>query len=236
MTDIAYRLLAVIARLICLTLRVRRVQAGPVDALARAGTPHVIAFWHGAMIAGWFFHRPTKKRGRVSALVSLSKDGSILASVLEAWGFRLVRGSSHIGGKEALSMMTREILAGSTLCVTPDGPRGPRHVMKAGAVLAARRAGVPLVIAGLAVKHKKVLTRSWDRFEIPMPFSEVCIWYDDPIIVPPMEPSSGGPSDETKARAGELDRASMTAFIATVESRLNQAHRNAHERLGIDIM
>jgi lysophospholipid acyltransferase (LPLAT)-like uncharacterized protein len=227
MTSLAYRLLALIARMVCLTLRIRRVNAAPVDELRRRRDNCVIAFWHGSMIPGWFFHRPGTHE-RAAALVSLSKDGAILASVLEQWGFRLIRGSSHIGGKDALHMMVAEVERGSTLCLTPDGPRGPRHVMKAGALLAAQRAGVPLVIAGVAVKKKKVLARSWDKFEIPMPFSEVCIWYDEPIEIPRALQAPGGaaPSDDARRAVNEL--------LESLQSRLVDVHAKAHHALGID--
>lgn len=219
---LTYRLLAVIARLVCLTLRTRRVNAEHVDALMNDGRPCVVAFWHGSMIPGWFMHRP-RPRSRVSALVSLSKDGAILASVLEAWGFKLIRGSSHIGGREALAMMTDDLRNGYTLCVTPDGPRGPRHVMKPGAAVAARRTGVPLVIAGIALRRKKILGKSWDRFEIPMPFSELCIWYGEPIV---FEPAAVG-------RTTESDKQAFIAVVQTIETRLADVHQQAHRALGI---
>jgi lysophospholipid acyltransferase (LPLAT)-like uncharacterized protein len=106
---------------------------------------------------------------------------------------------------------------GSSLCVTPDGPTGPRHVMKPGAVLAAQRACVPLVIVGIASARKKIFMRSWDRFEVPLPFSTVCLWYDGPIMVP-----------------ADADRDAVNRLLATLQSRLELAHRNAHEALGIE--
>jgi lysophospholipid acyltransferase (LPLAT)-like uncharacterized protein len=218
-----YTALAETARMVCLTLRITRKNAAPLDELRRAHKNCVIVFWHGAMIPGWFFHRRTEQ---VSALVSLSKDGTILASVLERWGFRLVRGSSHIGGKEALRMMSEALRQGSTICVTPDGPRGPRHVMKAGAALAARRAGVPLVIAGIAMKHKKIFARSWDKFEIPLPFSNVCIWYDEPILFPPYD-------EAAHASDADADRQAFNELVRSFEARLAAVHEQAHRELGI---
>lgn len=140
-----------------------------------------MAFWHGSMLMGWYLHRPKNKR-RISALVSQSPDGEILASVLERWKYTMIRGSSHIGGKEAMQMMIDAVVDGSSLCITPDGPTGPRRVMKMGAVRVAQKAGVPLVLTGIAMKRKKML-RSWDRFEIPMPWTKACVVYSDPIMI-----------------------------------------------------
>ena len=118
-------------------------------------------------------------------------------------------------------MMVAGVNEGNTVCITPDGPTGPRHVMKIGALLTAGRTGVPLVIAGIAVKRKKVLGRSWDRFEIPMPFSEVCIWYDEPIVM------------HGFMRAADPDREAVREVLESIQTRLAAVHMKAHEKLGI---
>jgi len=212
---IAYRLLAVIAGAVCRSLRLSRVNVGPVDELRGKKTNAVYAFWHGSMMLGWYAHTP-KAGAPVSALVSMSRDGAILASVLEHWGYTLIRGSSHIGGKEALQSMVDAAAHGSSLCVTPDGPRGPRHEMKPGAVLSAQRAQVPLVIVGIACAKKKVFTRSWDRFELPLPFSRACLWYAAPGMIP-----------------ADASRDEVSVLIAGVQQRLSDAHTQAHQALGI---
>jgi lysophospholipid acyltransferase (LPLAT)-like uncharacterized protein len=165
------------------SLTVITVNAAPFDALRKSRKNYVIAFWHGSMFVGWFLHRPLHGTP-VSALVSQSKDGEYLSTVLERWGYTMIRGSSHIGGKEAMQLMVDALNNGSALAITPDGPRGPRHEMKMGAVRAAQRALVPLVTAGIAMEQKRLL-RSWDRFEVPMPFSRVAVVYSDPVMVDP---------------------------------------------------
>jgi lysophospholipid acyltransferase (LPLAT)-like uncharacterized protein len=215
---IVFRLLAAIVRGVCRTLRVKRVHALAVDALRSEKKNFVVAFWHGSMALGWHAHAPAQTE-TMSALVSLSKDGAILAAVLERWGFTLIRGSSHIGGKEALQSMVDAASRGSSLCVTPDGPTGPRHRMKPGALLTAQRAGIPLVIVGIAAKNKKVFTRSWDKFEIPLPFSRVCLWYEGPFMIP-----------------ADADRETVNAMLETVQQRLDDAHLNAHHALGIEVI
>lgn len=165
----------------CKTLRVTRINSENFNELKQNNKNVVVAFWHGSMFVGWFLHRPEKKRN-ISALVSQSNDGEFLSAILERWNYTMIRGSSHIGGKEAMQLMVDEVEKGNSLAITPDGPRGPRHEMKMGAIRVAQRTGVPLILAGISVRKKKLL-RSWDKFEVPLPFSSVVVKYSDPIIV-----------------------------------------------------
>jgi lysophospholipid acyltransferase (LPLAT)-like uncharacterized protein len=132
----------------------------------------VIMFWHENMIAGWFALR---KKNPI-ALVSQSKDGRLLATVLARWGFKLSRGSSNKGGMEALSSAIRTIESreADILAITPDGPRGPRNKFKRGAFIAARELTLPLYMLRIEYSSKKAL-KSWDRFKVPFPFSRVKI-------------------------------------------------------------
>jgi lysophospholipid acyltransferase (LPLAT)-like uncharacterized protein len=135
--------------------------------------PSVIAFWHEYMLPGWHNH------GNVHtiALVSQSKDGTILSRLLKQWGITTVRGSSSKSGKEALAEAIQQVKNGSTLLLTPDGPRGPRRIFKAGAVIAAQRAEVPLYLAKINESRGFVFQKSWDQFRLPLPFAKIQIEY-----------------------------------------------------------
>ncbi|KAB2924753.1 MAG: lysophospholipid acyltransferase family protein [Bacteroidetes bacterium] len=183
----------------CRTLRITRVGAGPADALRASGRNYVAAFWHGTMFTGWYLLRPVGGE-RMSALVSQSKDGAYLSAMLERWGFTMIRGSSHIGGKEAMQLMTAAVSGGSSLAITPDGPRGPKREMKMGAVRTAQKCGVPLLLIGIAAERQRVMG-SWDAFELPMPFSRVTAVYSEPVTVP--AELDGPPLDEFRKRMQE---------------------------------
>lgn len=198
----------------CRTLRVKKVGAQQFERLRAAGKNYVVAFWHGSMLIGWFLHRPMGKE-TISALVSQSNDGEFLATVLERWGYTLIRGSSHSGGKEAMQLMIQSVTGGSSLAITPDGPRGPRHEMKMGALRVAQQASVPLVLAGIALEKKKLL-RSWDRFEVPLPFSRAAVAYSEPMIVPK-----------------ELDGQSLDECKMNMQQQLNKLTARAEEELGM---
>ena len=153
---------------------------GPMQALLDEGQPFVLVFWHGSMTYPWWrlrFHR-------AAALVSQSKDGQLLANLLKSWGYHVLRGSSSRGSKEAMTAMRDAVRDGFVLCVTPDGPRGPYHEMKMGAVRVAQTMAVPLVMVSVGYRRFRHL-RSWDRFEVPFPFTRARVIYSDPIVIDP---------------------------------------------------
>lgn len=168
------------ARLASLLLRIlastwRMQVSGPL--LPERG---VVAFWHGEMLPVWAFCR----HRRPTALVSASADGALLAQLLTDWSYRVIRGSSSQGGSEALASMT-EAAAHGLVLVTPDGPRGPRHEVKPGAVVAAHRAGVPVIPVRARNGWSTVFEKSWDRFELPLPFARVRLTFGEPLTIAP---------------------------------------------------
>lgn len=184
---------------ICRTYRIKVMNPDAWDGLISRN--FVLAFWHGSMVIGWYIHRPHGLVSRMHALVSQSKDGEILAAILDSWKYTLIRGSSHRGGKVAMQSMIDEVRNGARLVVTPDGPTGPPHIMKIGAVRAAQQAFAPLLIASINAKWKYCL-KSWDRFEIPYPFSCVYVRYIGPFMI---DPSLDGESLTQQAREIESE-------------------------------
>lgn len=201
-----------VALLWCKTLRITTVNGEHYRVLKRSGKNYVVVFWHGSMFPGWFLHRPSKNE-KISALVSQSNDGEFLSIILEQWNYSMIRGSSHIGGKEAMELMVDEVAKGNSLAITPDGPRGPRHEMKMGAIRVAQKTGVPVILAGISVGGKKYL-RSWDKFEVPIPFSSVVVNYSGPIEVPK-----------------DLKDETLDAFKLEMQNKLNLLTEEAEQQL-----
>jgi lysophospholipid acyltransferase (LPLAT)-like uncharacterized protein len=150
------------------------------DPELRAKRP-VIILWHDEIFPLIASH----SEERMACVVSQSKDGEILATVLEGFGFRTVRGSSSRGGMRAL-VAAKRFMQEHDLGVifTVDGPRGPRHKVKPGAVFLANMAGSPVVPVRVAMERAKVFHNSWDRFQLPWPFSRCVITYGDPLELP----------------------------------------------------
>ena len=141
--------------------------------------PALVIFWHGLMLPAWKFFECKEP----VAVVSRSKDGEILSRLLLKWGFTLIRGSSSKGGKEVLESVCEE-LEENIVLMTPDGPRGPAKVMKAGAAVASQRTGVGIYPCRIDIKSKKIFEKSWDNFELPLPFSKIILNFLNPVLIP----------------------------------------------------
>jgi lysophospholipid acyltransferase (LPLAT)-like uncharacterized protein len=164
--------------ILCKTLHIEKQNFDGVQKLMMNNESFILGFWHGTMMAPWYVHR----NNHFSALVSTSKDGELLSRMLDKWNYKVVRGSSNIGGKEALQILLDEAENNYSIAITPDGPTGPQFEMKAGAVVLAKKTRMPLVLLGTAYS-KYFELNSWDKFQIPKPFSKVCMYYSDPILV-----------------------------------------------------
>jgi hypothetical protein len=118
------------------------------------------------------FVRQCHRSARLAAIVSASQDGGVVARVLELFGVQPVRGSSSRRGPQALLELTTWAERSYDLAITPDGPRGPCYVVQSGAIALARLTGLPIVPASYWLGWK-IRLKTWDRFQIPLPFSRV---------------------------------------------------------------
>jgi lysophospholipid acyltransferase (LPLAT)-like uncharacterized protein len=116
-------------------------------------------------------------------ITSQSRDGEYIARFLKRFGFGTVRGSSTRGGVKALVEMIRLMRNGMSMAFTVDGPRGPRREAKTGAVLLAKKTGNPML--PFSVECDRFWTiGSWDRLQIPKPFTRARFIVSSPIYVP----------------------------------------------------
>jgi lysophospholipid acyltransferase (LPLAT)-like uncharacterized protein len=150
--------------------------------------PAIYCVWHNRLalcLVPYFGY--VKKRNQtpgLAALVSASKDGALLAGILEWFGVHPVRGSSSRRGPQALLELTSWAERGYDLAITPDGPRGPRYVVQEGPIGLARITGFPIIPAAYYLDWK-IQANSWDRFQFPLPFSRCQMVLGQPICVPP---------------------------------------------------
>jgi lysophospholipid acyltransferase (LPLAT)-like uncharacterized protein len=177
---------------LCRTLTWKIEGAEHYDEIIRSGRQPIIAFWHGRILpATWFF----RHRGIV-ALASANFDGQWIARVIEHLGNRTVAGSSSRGGVRALLQLKRAIGAGHPVAFALDGPRGPARVPQPGAVWLAGATGSPLLpVHAESSAYWEV--RSWDRTQVPKPFSRVAVVLGPPIDV---GGSAANSPDEPAAR------------------------------------
>ncbi len=170
-------------RIHCMTLRyVVEDRAG----FSRGGIsgPVIYCIWHDRILPvphAW--RKICRTPRRLSVLTSASHDGAVLAHAMSVFGIGAVRGSSSRRAVAALVGMRQALRGGSDIAVTPDGPRGPRHVMQAGVLKLAETSAAPLVPVHVECSSAWRL-KTWDRFLIPKPFSRVRVIFDEALAVP----------------------------------------------------
>jgi lysophospholipid acyltransferase (LPLAT)-like uncharacterized protein len=180
------RLVYILIRAISLTLRFRWIdRSGILEGTRRS--PAIYCLWHNrlALSADCYTRRvkqPSHSPG-LAAMASASRDGGMLIAVLECFGVQPVRGSTSRRGPQALRELTTWARRGYDITITPDGPRGPRYKVQDGIVALAQLTGLPLVPASVNVGWK-ISVKSWDRFQIPLPFSRCELVFEKPLLIP----------------------------------------------------
>jgi lysophospholipid acyltransferase (LPLAT)-like uncharacterized protein len=147
----------------------------------------IFCIWHNRLPFSLVMYRGhVRQHGKahcMAAMVSASKDGGIVARILEHFGVQPVRGSSSRRGPQALLELTTWAERGYDLAITPDGPRGPRYVVQSGAIALAQLTGQALVPTSYHLSAK-VRLKSWDHFQIPLPFGRAVMKFGQPLRVP----------------------------------------------------
>ena len=203
---VGYPFVALLGR----TLRWRTEGTEQLEKVAVSGRQPILAFWHGRILPATYYFR---RRGIV-VITSENFDGEWIARIIERFGYGTARGSTSRGARQALLQMRRDMLEGRPAGFTVDGPRGPACRAQAGAIWLAKATGNPVVPFHIeASRHWTA--RSWDRTQIPKPFSLAALAIGQPIEVPP-------DADEAAIEAGRLD----------LETRLTRLQARARELLG----
>jgi lysophospholipid acyltransferase (LPLAT)-like uncharacterized protein len=161
------------------TLRWRVEGLEHLDAILASGRQPVMAFWHGRILPATFYFR---RRGIV-VITSENFDGEWIARIIERFGYGTARGSTSRGARKAMRQLLRDMKAGRPAGFTLDGPRGPARVAHGGAVWLASATGNPVMPFHLEASAHWSL-RSWDRTQIPKPFSTVTLVIGEPMEVP----------------------------------------------------
>jgi hypothetical protein len=200
---LAYPLIALLGR--TLSWKVEGLEH--LDAVVRSGRQPVMAFWHGRILPATYFFR---RRGIV-VITSENFDGEWIARIIERFGYGTARGSTSRGGRKALLQLVREMEAGKPAGFTLDGPRGPAKQAQPGAVWLAGATGNPLLPFHLEASSHWT-ARSWDRTQVPRPFSSVALVVGAPIDVP----------RDADDGAIERKRSELESSLAALETRARE--------------
>jgi hypothetical protein len=167
----------------------------------------IFAFWHNRQVFFTYTHRAQN----FAVLVSRSRDGEVIARTMELSRIAAARGSSSKGGSAALREMMAIFDGGCDLGLSPDGPKGPVYQIKPGIIFLAQKLGVPIIPITNALTHKLVFKRSWDKYQVPLPFGRAVICHGAPIAV--------GPDDDLAKKAEEV-RLSLERITVEAEREL----------------
>lgn len=189
----------------CSTLRMEVVDNYGFAEKQESEGPIIFALWHNRIFVvpdAWRRLSRGKKFRPVVVLTSASHDGATLARAVGVFGLGSVRGSSSRRAVAALVALRKALREGTNVCVTPDGPRGPRYVMQPGLLKIAETSKSPIVPVDVTF-GKTWRLKTWDRFCIPYPFSKVRVIFDEALVVP-----------------GDLDEDEFEQWRSRIEQRL----------------
>ena len=161
------------------TWRMRTVAGEHERAAREAGRGTIYVIWHETLLPLTWIHRT---RGDITMLVSPGIDGDYLMAFGGALGYRAVRGATGQDGLQAMREVSAVLRSGGVVAIAPDGPLGPRRVLKPGALVAAQRTGA-MILPLHASADRGWRFGSWDRFLVPKPFAEVTVRYAEPFAV-----------------------------------------------------
>lgn len=178
MIRLADRAFYLLIRIIGSTIRYEIEGWENFEAIEKMGKVPIYSFWHNRIFAGTYFFR---HRGIV-VITSQSMDGEYIARFIQRLGYGAIRGSSTRGGVGALIEMIRCMKQGLPMAFTVDGPKGPRYEAKSGPVLLAKKTGNPMM-PFIVETEKFYSVKSWDRLQIPKPFTRAKMIIAQPIYV-----------------------------------------------------
>jgi lysophospholipid acyltransferase (LPLAT)-like uncharacterized protein len=159
-----------------------RIEWRGLDRVAEArgmSSQVIYAFWHGRLLVLSYSHR---NRG-VQVLASEHPDGDLMGRTITRLGFGHRKGSTTRGGASALRDLSSLLREGFDVGLTIDGPRGPRGTVQQGAIELGRMTASAIVPITNSARPR-VLFKSWDRFQLPLPFAKVVIDHGEPFLVP----------------------------------------------------
>jgi len=151
-----------------------------LDRLYSMGSPSLLCFWHGKYVPIF----PLLEGYQACVVSSLSTRGSVIAEICRNFGYQSAQIPDRPKDRELKAF--RKVLSEARVVGTAvDGPLGPRHRVKTGVIRMASAFGFDLLPLSVGSCWKIVLNRRWDRMELPLPFTRVCLVFGDPMKVPP---------------------------------------------------
>lgn len=141
----------------------------------------IITGWHGRILMLPHFWNG---RDKINALVSLHRDGRLIAALLKKFGMGVIDGSTNINPQLAAINLMRTLHAEESVAIIPDGPRGPRMKMTMSPIYFAHKTGKPIIGITYSTQKACIAEKAWDKMMLPMPFSKGIFMVTKPFYVP----------------------------------------------------
>ncbi len=201
------------AKFVGLTTRWHTEGVDKFHQLARENNGVILVIWHGRAMMLPFFK---EKDLSLDALVSPHRDGQMMAGLLKRFGIGVIDGSSNENANSGALDLMRSLKKNNSICIIPDGPRGPRMIMGRSPLYYARKTGKPIIGGAYCIRNSVIVDKAWDKMMIPFPFSVGVCKISDPLYVPP------------HATDAELEQ-----YRQEMEKRLNQISFECDRELGL---
>lgn len=159
-----------------------RILDDPRPGLLAEGKAYMYALFHAHQVAGILSENILP----LGTMASRSRDGDAIVPILKVRGLIPVRGSTRKrgqdkGGGAALHQMHALLARNIPVCLTIDGPRGPRGQVHPGIIKLAQRSGAPILPILMTPSRRWISERTWDRFQVPKPFATITVRFGEPI-------------------------------------------------------
>lgn len=171
-------LLYLILKFISKTLKIKIINPYDIDGKK---DNYIVAFWHNKLLGPSI---AMKDFGKSAVLASPSRDGELISVPLEHFGFEIIRGSSDKNASASLRNLLKFVRNGYNIGTPVDGPKGPIYEVKPGLLYVAQKTGKYIVPTGTYYENKWVFNKTWDKFELPKPFSKMVFVIGKPLNIP----------------------------------------------------
>ena len=180
------------------------------EALAPLQGNFILATWHQNIYFGcWFW-----QKHKLGAMISQSRDGDLIARLMEQFDFIPIRGSSSKGGMRVLREIVKFLKGPHPATISPDGPKGPKHKVQPGVIMVAKMTGMPIVPWDFGAVDQWVSKKSWDNHKIPKPFTLAVSSVGTPFYVP-----------------SELSREELEGYCEKLEHAMHENQKRVAERV-----
>jgi len=160
-----------------LWIRTWRLEDTQQELLTEASqVPHMIVATYHGMLMQLLAYQPLIERygRRMVVMASPSRDGRLMASLLDRYGIANVPCSTRSRSIAGSMEFIREVEKGMIGLIAVDGPRGPACEVKQGIVRIAEASNARILIA-IATASSGKSFGSWDHAHMPWPFARVSV-------------------------------------------------------------